>query len=268
MIPITVPQLVTEPSTTPKRKTTKPPTTLPETTTTASIRTTTTPQTTSRTSTTKSPQTTIGTTATPTSTETPSRTTTSLSTTRSTTEYYSPYTPQWRTKHTTQFWDYGSLTSTTPSPISTSITEPETTTTPDLLKFITRTLPEPEAQKRSATRTRPTTTTTVTPTTTTTVKPRTTTSEKPTTTTERTTKETTTATLATVTDQSPWKFHHPHEKIHPWHIPDVGGILHIVSKGVIAIIIALVLTTITGIMLYSCCIPILIKILSRGRVRY
>ena len=53
--------------------------------------------------------------------------------------------------------------------------------------------------------------------------------------------------------------------IHPWNIPDVGGILNTIAKGTKAIITTIVIVVIFGLFTYMCCMPLLIKLLSRGR---
>ncbi|PIC53268.1 hypothetical protein B9Z55_003046 [Caenorhabditis nigoni] len=57
-------------------------------------------------------------------------------------------------------------------------------------------------------------------------------------------------------------------EIHPWSIPDVGGILNTISKGAVSIVTSVILILLSGSLIYCCCMPIIIKLLSQGVRRY
>ncbi|PIC13705.1 hypothetical protein B9Z55_027568 [Caenorhabditis nigoni] len=282
---LTTAEPVTELSTIKSLRTTKTTTFLPETSTKATTRSSTLPETTVRTTPrlTTTPETTVRattktttvpttsrTTTRPTTTETPIRTTTSPSTTASTTEYYSPYTPQWRTPHTTTFWQYDHFFPST----TTFIPEPEIITTVDLPNLTTRSLPKAEGVRRSAQTTTPATTRRTTATTTkrptTTTKPSTTT-EDPTTIEPSTPIEeiTTIAPSKTTEDSVNWRIHHPHEKIHPWNIPDMENIFRTITKGIVPILTGLTSIVLMSLLMYLCIVPLVLQCLTRpiGRNR-
>ncbi|CAO4362347.1 unnamed protein product [Caenorhabditis nigoni] len=207
------------------------------------------------------------------------RTTTSSSTTAPTTEYYSPYTPQWRTPHTTQFWQYDNFISST----ATSIPEPGVTTKVDLPDLTTRALPKADGVRRSAQTTTPATTSTRKTTTTTTKRPTTTTmpstttimppttTEDPTTTEPSTPKEepSTTKLSTTIEDSLSWRIYHPHENIHPWIIPDMENIFRTITKGIVPILTGLSSIVLMSLFIYLCIVPTILQCLTRpiGRNR-